>query len=67
VREEDRYLVRSSMDAYKQQARRRGAADEGSILGRLTRMWSSARLRLPQAEGEKSLRFTQGSQRACVR
>src|SRR5215216_1174536 len=30
-------------------------------------MWSSARVRLPQGEGEKPLRLTQGPQRACLR
>src|ERR671911_3177309 len=30
-------------------------------------MWSSARVRLPQAGGERPLRLTQGPQRACVR
>src|SRR5215203_1729448 len=30
-------------------------------------MWSSARVRLPQAEGERPVRLTQGPQRACVR
>src|SRR5215218_5018301 len=30
-------------------------------------MWRSARVRLPQAGGERPLRLTQGPQRACVR
>src|ERR671921_2199148 len=30
-------------------------------------MWSSTRLCLPQTGGERPLRLTQGSQRACVR
>src|SRR5215211_173423 len=30
-------------------------------------MWSSARFRLPQAEGARPVRLTQGPQRACVR
>src|SRR5215208_773449 len=30
-------------------------------------MWSSARIRLPQAEGSRPVRLTQGPQRACVR
>src|SRR5215208_5960200 len=50
-----------------QEAPWRGAADGGSILGRMSCMWSSARVCLPQAEGAHPVRHTQGPQRACLR